>query len=124
MPHAHRRKIKGLDGRSRYTASQSGSALRPVVGLARKFFPRRRCGRTALLLLLAAHQHSATKFPCSDRLRKIEILATGGIQVNWVRSRCLAGPVLLASLFFPLPCLAQNVPNHAPQILKIEPPNW
>src|SRR5436853_5929932 len=112
MPHAHRRKIEGLDGGSRYTASQSGSALRPVVGLARKFFPCRRHGRTALLLFLAADQHSTTKFPRSDRLRKTKILATGGIQMNCVRLCCLAGSVLLASLFFPLPCPAQIAPNH------------
>jgi len=27
-------------------------------------------------------------------------------------------------LFFILPCPAQNAPNHAPQIVKIEPPDW
>lgn len=44
--------------------------------------------------------------------------------MNCVRSRWLAGSVLLASLFFPLSCPAQNAPNHAPQVAKIEPPNW
>ena len=44
--------------------------------------------------------------------------------MNWVWSRRLACTALFASLIFLLPCQAQNAPNHAPRVIKIEPPNW
>ena len=116
----------------------------PARRLASKLLSRRRSNGAALLFVLAAHPYRATKFSCTRVIRLSEIRTERKIMASRVLfsyasgvqkpySRAVFGALglfflamsLSAALLSPT-CAApaQNNPDKAPTVTKVEPPGW